>query len=159
MSAPPAPHEATALAGSPCKGAIEETSVTHGCCVNTVYILGISWTTRGPLVNVASIRGPPVNNEWTPTAQAVLVACRFRAALRLVVSPGDPRASLSGFSKIGEGSTGVVCAAADARTRRRVAVKMMNLRKQQRRELLFNEVVRTFIYTHVGNPPLCVQKP
>ncbi|XP_049875078.1 serine/threonine-protein kinase PAK mbt [Pectinophora gossypiella] len=73
---------------------------------------------------------------------------QFRAALRLVVSEGDPRASLSGFSKIGEGSTGVVCAATDTRTRRRVAVKMMNLRKQQRRELLFNEVVIMRDYPH-----------
>lgn len=73
---------------------------------------------------------------------------QFRAALRLVVSEGDPRATLSGFSKIGEGSTGVVCAATDTRTRRRVAVKMMNLRKQQRRELLFNEVVIMRDYPH-----------
>ncbi|XP_063385079.1 serine/threonine-protein kinase PAK mbt [Cydia fagiglandana] len=73
---------------------------------------------------------------------------QFRAALRLVVSEGDPRSTLSGFSKIGEGSTGVVCAATDSRTRRRVAVKMMNLRKQQRRELLFNEVVIMRDYPH-----------
>ncbi|KAJ2951688.1 hypothetical protein O0L34_g13849 [Tuta absoluta] len=73
---------------------------------------------------------------------------QFRAALRLVVSEGDPRATLTGFSKIGEGSTGVVCAATDTRTRRRVAVKMMNLRKQQRRELLFNEVVIMRDYPH-----------
>lgn len=71
----------------------------------------------------------------------VIYNSQFRAALRLVVSDGDPRATLTGFSKIGEGSTGVVCAATDTQTRRRVAVKMMNLRKQQRRELLFNEVV------------------
>ncbi|XP_034832877.1 serine/threonine-protein kinase PAK mbt [Maniola hyperantus] len=73
---------------------------------------------------------------------------QFRAALRLVVSEGDPRETLSGFSKIGEGSTGVVCAATDTRTRRRVAVKMMNLRKQHRRELLFNEVVIMRDYPH-----------
>lgn len=57
------------------------------------------------------------------------------------MSEGDPRASLTGFSKIGEGSTGVVCVATEKETGRRVAVKMMNLRQQQRRELLFNEVV------------------
>ncbi|XP_053608487.1 serine/threonine-protein kinase PAK mbt [Plodia interpunctella] len=73
---------------------------------------------------------------------------QFRAALRLVVSEGDPRSSLTGFSKIGVGSTGVVCAATDTLTRRRVAVKMMNLRKQQRRELLFNEVVIMRDYPH-----------
>ncbi|CAK1543133.1 unnamed protein product [Leptosia nina] len=73
---------------------------------------------------------------------------QFRAALRLVVSDGDPRETLTGFSKIGKGSTGVVCVATDTRTRRRVAVKMMNLRNQQRRELLFNEVVIMRDYPH-----------
>ncbi|CAG4945625.1 unnamed protein product [Parnassius apollo] len=75
---------------------------------------------------------------------------QFRAALRLVVSEGDPKATLVGFNKIGEGSTGFVCSATDTRTRRRVAVKMMNLRKQQRRELLFNEVVIMRDYPHAN---------
>ncbi|KAL1454968.1 hypothetical protein WDU94_009095 [Cyamophila willieti] len=44
------------------------------------------------------------------------------------------------FMKIGEGSTGTVCIATDKTTGRKVAVKKMDLRKQQRRELLFNEV-------------------
>lgn len=42
--------------------------------------------------------------------------------------------------KIGEGSTGIVCLAREKHSGRQVAVKMMDLRKQQRRELLFNEV-------------------
>lgn len=58
----------------------------------------------------------------------------------MVVSPGDPRDNLENFIKIGEGSTGIVCIATDRTTRRQVAVKKMDLRKQQRRELLFNEV-------------------
>lgn len=62
----------------------------------------------------------------------------------MVVSPGDPRTMLGRFVKIGEGSTGTVCTAVEKATGRRVAVKKMNLRKQQRRELLFNEVVRIF---------------
>lgn len=65
---------------------------------------------------------------------------QFRAALQLVVSPGDPRDYLSDFVKIGEGSTGVVFIATDMHSGQRVAVKKMDLRKQQRRELLFNEV-------------------
>jgi len=59
----------------------------------------------------------------------------------MVVSPGDPRENLGNFVKIGEGSTGVVCIATDKTTNRQVAVKKMDLRKQQRRELLFNEVL------------------
>ena len=58
----------------------------------------------------------------------------------MVVSPGDPRDVLENFIKIGEGSTGIVCIASDRRNSQQVAVKRMDLRKQQRRELLFNEV-------------------
>lgn len=58
----------------------------------------------------------------------------------MVVSHGDPRENLEEFMKIGEGSTGTVCIALDKSTNRQVAVKKMDLRKQQRRELLFNEV-------------------
>ena len=68
---------------------------------------------------------------------------------KMVVSPGDPRDQLENFVKIGEGSTGIVCIASDRRSPNgsgpgggsgQVAVKRMDLRKQQRRELLFNEV-------------------
>ena len=65
---------------------------------------------------------------------------QFRAALQLVVNPGDPREYLDNFLKIGEGSTGIVCIATERHTGKQVAVKKMDLRKQQRRELLFNEV-------------------
>ncbi|NWR81818.1 PAK4 kinase, partial [Centropus unirufus] len=65
---------------------------------------------------------------------------QFRAALQMVVDPGDPRSYLDNFIKIGEGSTGIVCIATVKSTGKLVAVKKMDLRKQQRRELLFNEV-------------------
>lgn len=65
---------------------------------------------------------------------------QFKAALQMVVDKGDPRSYLDNFVKIGEGSTGVVCIAAEKHSGRQVAVKMMDLRRQQRRELLFNEV-------------------
>ena len=64
----------------------------------------------------------------------------FREALRMVVKNEDPKQILENFVKIGEGSTGVVCIAKDRRSSKQVAVKKMDLRKQQRRELLFNEV-------------------
>jgi serine/threonine protein kinase len=66
----------------------------------------------------------------------------------MVVSPGDPREHLEHFVKIGEGSTGIVCIAGDKRNGQYVAVKKMDLRKQQRRELLFNEVVIMRDYHH-----------
>jgi len=70
---------------------------------------------------------------------------QFRAALQMVVSVGDPRENLENFIKIGEGSTGTVWIAAEKNTKRKVAVKKMDLRKQQRRELLFNEVVSSMV--------------
>ncbi|KAK4887160.1 hypothetical protein RN001_003431 [Aquatica leii] len=75
---------------------------------------------------------------------------QFRAALQMVVSPKDPRETLEQFMKIGEGSTGTVCIARDRSTGRQVAVKKMDLRKQQRRELLFNEVVIMRDYHHAN---------
>lgn len=73
---------------------------------------------------------------------------QFREALQMVVSRGDPRDNLLDFMKIGEGSTGTVWIATDKTTGRQVAVKKMDLRKQQRRELLFNEVVIMRDYHH-----------
>ncbi|XP_017311630.1 serine/threonine-protein kinase PAK 6b isoform X3 [Ictalurus punctatus] len=73
---------------------------------------------------------------------------QFKAALQMVVDKGDPCTYLENFVKIGEGSTGVVCIAREKHTGKQVAVKMMDLRKQQRRELLFNEVVIMRDYRH-----------
>ncbi|XP_028854905.1 serine/threonine-protein kinase PAK 6 [Denticeps clupeoides] len=73
---------------------------------------------------------------------------QFKAALQMVVDKGDPRSYLDNFMKIGEGSTGVVCIAREKHSGRQVAVKMMDLRRQQRRELLFNEVVIMRDYQH-----------
>ena len=55
---------------------------------------------------------------------------------------------MENFIKIGEGSTGIVCIALEKSSNRQVAVKKMDLRKQQRRELLFNEVVIMRDYHH-----------
>ncbi|XP_033881873.2 serine/threonine-protein kinase PAK 4-like [Acipenser ruthenus] len=73
---------------------------------------------------------------------------QFRAALQMVVDPGDPRTYLDHYIKIGEGSTGIVCIATVKTNGKLVAVKKMDLRKQQRRELLFNEVVIMRDYHH-----------
>ncbi|XP_006749645.2 serine/threonine-protein kinase PAK 6 [Leptonychotes weddellii] len=75
---------------------------------------------------------------------------QFKAALRMVVDQGDPRMLLDSYVKIGEGSTGIVCLAREKHSGRQVAVKMMDLRKQQRRELLFNEVVIMRDYQHLN---------
>ncbi|KAM4664758.1 serine/threonine-protein kinase PAK 6 isoform 1-T3 [Discoglossus pictus] len=75
---------------------------------------------------------------------------QFKTALRMVVDQGDPRILLEDYMKIGEGSTGVVCIAREKHSGRQVAVKMMDLRRQQRRELLFNEVVIMRDYQHAN---------
>ena len=65
---------------------------------------------------------------------------QFRAMLEFLVDSSDPTRDLTDFVKIGEGSTGCVYKARQISRNRTVAVKKMNLWKQQRRELLFNEV-------------------
>lgn len=84
----------------------------------------------------------PLDAKAQPTSEdpAVVTHEQFKAALRMVVDQGDPRTMLESYVKIGEGSTGIVCIAREKHSGRQVAVKMMDLRKQQRRELLFNEV-------------------
>lgn len=72
----------------------------------------------------------------------------FRNALKFVVDSNDPRSDLTDYKQIGEGSTGVVDAAYKISTKQIVAVKRMNLKKQQRRELLFNEVSILRQYQH-----------
>ncbi|VDP17021.1 unnamed protein product [Onchocerca flexuosa] len=72
----------------------------------------------------------------------------FRAALKMVVLTGDPRADLTNYAQIGEGSTGTVVTANQISTGRKIAVKKMNILKQQRRELLFNEVLIMRDYEH-----------
>lgn len=75
----------------------------------------------------------------------------FHRALSVIVSQEDPRPFLYNFMKVGEGSTGVVVMATHKQNGRQVAIKKMNLKKQQRKELLFNEVVimRDFVHPNI----------
>ncbi|XP_059212100.1 LOW QUALITY PROTEIN: serine/threonine-protein kinase PAK 6-like [Centropristis striata] len=91
---------------------------------------------------------PSPSQQASPDGGRKVTHEQFKAALQMVVDPGDPRMTLENFVKIGEGSTGVVCIARERHSGRQVAVKMMDVRKQQRRELLFNEVVIMRDYRH-----------
>ncbi|CAD5118898.1 DgyrCDS7572 [Dimorphilus gyrociliatus] len=73
---------------------------------------------------------------------------QFRTALKMVVKPGDPRSLFDNYTKIGEGSTSIVETARRRSSGEVVAIKKMDLRRQQRRELLFNEVVIMRDYQH-----------
>lgn len=72
----------------------------------------------------------------------------FRDALTLIVDPEDPREKYGEFKLIVEGSTGRVYLTNEKDTGRPVALKKMDLTKQQRRELLFNEVAIMRYYQH-----------
>lgn len=75
-------------------------------------------------------------NRFSAPCQSIVFSFDFLLSSR----SGDPREYLDSFIKIGEGSTGIVCIASEKHSGKQVAVKKMDLRKQQRRELLFNEV-------------------
>lgn len=72
----------------------------------------------------------------------------IREALKLIVDSDDPTSKYINSTLIGEGSTGKVYLATDTTTNRQVAIKKMNLTKQQRTELLINEVATMKYYKH-----------
>lgn len=72
----------------------------------------------------------------------------IKEALTLIVDAGDPLVKYTNFSLIGEGSTGKVYLCMEVDTGRQVAIKKMDLTKQQRRELLINEVATMKYYKH-----------
>lgn len=57
-----------------------------------------------------------------------------------MVDPSDPRNDLCNIKLLGQGSTGTVSQAYMSSRRKNVAVKRMNIKCQQRPELLLNEV-------------------
>ena len=80
----------------------------------------------------------------------VFVFFQFVFALQKVVSQSDPRTMYEHFVKIGEGSTANVYIAFDKHYGTQVAIKQMNITKQQRKELLFNEVMIMRDYKHLN---------
>lgn len=103
---------------------------------------------RPPAPSGAPVSGAPSQGRSPQREPQRVSHEQFRAALQMVVDPGDPRTYLDHYIKIGEGSTGIVCIATVKTNGKLVAVKKMDLRKQQRRELLFNEVVIMRDYHH-----------
>ncbi|VDN60626.1 unnamed protein product [Dracunculus medinensis] len=131
----------------------------HGLPKQWQAIIGLSQNRRGrprPLVDPSCITPMEiaeiktiVRGSLSPSPENSLkILFGFCAALKMVVTPGDPRSSLTGIVQIGEGSTGIVVTAYHIAENRRVAVKKMNILKQQRRELLFNEIIIMRDYQH-----------
>lgn len=137
----------------------DQISVGSGAGVSSSTAGGVSNSSGGP-VATGSPPAVPSNIKQNQSQQMIqeqqqkqqqqrLSHEQFRATLEMVVTPGDPRDHLEDFQKIGEGSTGIVCTAVDIIAGgKRVAVKQMDLKKQQRRELLFNEVCIMRDYHH-----------
>uniref|UniRef100_A0A6G1SJW2 non-specific serine/threonine protein kinase n=1 Tax=Aceria tosichella TaxID=561515 RepID=A0A6G1SJW2_9ACAR len=72
----------------------------------------------------------------------------IRETLNLIVDPGNPHTKYVNLSLIGEGTTGKVFLATEKDSGRQVAIKIMEVTKQQRRELLINEVATMKYYKH-----------
>ncbi|CAI2726552.1 unnamed protein product [Schistosoma spindalis] len=118
----------------------------------------LSPTKQYPLDRSNFLVHPTVNQQFIDPFQpnkminentfCLLNAEEFRNELAKIVTPGDPRADLHEICRIGKGSTGVVYLMRHSPTKQYVAVKKMNIFKQQRRELLFNEVIIMQSYPH-----------
>lgn len=93
------------------------------------------------------------NNQPFITAQQASASTngdRFdiKEALRKIVDPEDPDQKYVDSTFLNEGSTGKVYLATERDTGRKVAIKKMGLARQQRKELLINEVVIMKQYKH-----------
>lgn len=71
-----------------------------------------------------------------------------REALKMIVDVGSPEQRYINQSPLGEGSTSQVFLATDLESGQHVAIKKMNLLKQQRSELLINETATMKYYKH-----------
>jgi len=67
------------------------------------------------------------NNEWM-------------RQLLAIVNPGDPRQKYHLLSQVGTGATGNVYTAVDIRTSEKVAIKMIDIRKQVKKILILTEI-------------------
>lgn len=61
--------------------------------------------------------------------------------IRTVVSPGDPRRKYKLLKKIGSGASGTVFTAIMVETDEKVAIKMMDLTQQPKKELIVTEIM------------------
>lgn len=97
---------------------------------------------------VTSNSDEPDNNQNAATSSHD-ESIGIREALKMIVDQGDPgQKYVTPFTLIGEGSTGKVYHSTERETGRQVAIKQMDLTKQQRRELLVNEAATMKYYKH-----------
>lgn len=104
------------------------------------YSLSSQSQTQAPTCPPRNFHPAMRRQQFHQHRRPAMTSEQFRTTLELLVNRSDPRKDYCELAKIGEGSTGVVYLAKEIATGRKVAVKKMNIRRQQRRELLFNEV-------------------
>ena len=61
-------------------------------------------------------------------------------ALQALVNPGDPKLRYKLLKRIGIGASGIVHIALDNQTNKNVAIKIMDLAQQQKKELIITEI-------------------
>uniref|UniRef100_A0A0N5AZR1 non-specific serine/threonine protein kinase n=1 Tax=Syphacia muris TaxID=451379 RepID=A0A0N5AZR1_9BILA len=126
--------------------------VVDPSCITPMEIAEIKTIVRGDVNDSGTSNNIPLSHTHIPPRfvpkNNLQKPVYFRTALNMVVSPGDPRSDLKDYTQIGEGSTAVVLTALKISIGCRVAIKVMDILKQQRRELLFNEVMIMRDYEH-----------
>lgn len=75
------------------------------------------------------------------TVQPTNVEAEAMAKLATIVNPGDPNEFYEKTKKLGQGASGSVYEGVDRRSGAHVAIKMMDLSQQPRKELIVNEVM------------------
>lgn len=75
------------------------------------------------------------------TVQPTNVEAEAMAKLATIVNPGDPNEFYEKIKKLGQGASGSVYEGIDRRSGVHVAIKMMDLSQQPRKELIVNEVM------------------
>nr|VZI12077.1 unnamed protein product [Spirometra erinaceieuropaei] len=76
-----------------------------------------------------------------PGGRARLSDEQIVSRLASIVSGGFPSEKYTTIQRIGQGASGVVYVGEDIKTKRRVAIKQMNLRQQPKKELILNEIL------------------
>ncbi|KAL7059172.1 hypothetical protein AAHC03_014007 [Spirometra sp. Aus1] len=76
-----------------------------------------------------------------PGGRARLSDEQIVSRLASIVSGGFPSEKYTTLQRIGQGASGVVYVGEDIKTKRRVAIKQMNLRQQPKKELILNEIL------------------
>lgn len=90
----------------------------------------------------------PHSSSYNGSSNLPSTSDGVREALELIVDHDDPTSKYINPTLIGEGSTSKVYLATEKALDRQVAIKKMNITKQQRRELLINEVATMKYYKH-----------